>query len=64
MHIRASEEGPSGASETIVCSIAPALANALADATGEDHTRVPLSLEQEPAQNWPVPSPMDSFLDV
>jgi len=64
MYVRASEEGPSGASETIVCTIAPALANALADATGEDHTRLPLVLDKEPAQSWPVPSPMNSFLDV
>ena len=64
MHILESDEGPSGASETVVCTVAPAIANALTDATGFTFPRLPLVLEKEPAQSWPVPSPMNSFLDV
>ncbi|NVO04877.1 MAG: xanthine dehydrogenase family protein molybdopterin-binding subunit [Rhodoferax sp.] len=56
-----SEQGPSGASETIACVVAPALANALAQATGKPFHQVPLRLPDEPAEVWDVPAGLNTF---
>ena len=61
-HLVASGEGPSGAGETTVASIAPALANALAEATGVRLRRVPLRLPGAPADaHWDVPAQLNTF---
>ena len=56
-----SEQGPSGASETVACVVAPALANALAQATGQPFRQVPLRLPDEPAEVWEVPASVNTF---
>jgi isoquinoline 1-oxidoreductase subunit beta len=61
-HIVPSNEGPSGSSETISALIAPALANALANATGERVRSVPLRLSAEPPEeHWDVPADINTF---
>lgn len=60
-HIVFSEQGPSGASETIACVIAPALANALAMASGQRCTSVPLVLPNEVIEPWSVPAGLNTF---
>lgn len=61
-HIVASAQGPSGAAETTAASIAPALANALANATGVRLRKVPLRLLSEPAEeHWDVPAQLNTF---
>lgn len=60
-HIVFSEQGPSGASETIACVIAPALANALAMASGQRCTSVPLVLPTEVIEPWSVPAGLNTF---
>ena len=61
-HLVPSAEGPSGAGETTAASIAPALANALADATGVRLRRVPLRLPGEPPEeHWDVPAQLNTF---
>jgi isoquinoline 1-oxidoreductase beta subunit len=56
-----SAQGPSGASETIACVVAPALANALAQATGKPFRQVPLRLPDEPPEVWDVPAKVNTF---
>jgi isoquinoline 1-oxidoreductase beta subunit len=60
-YLVASEHGPSGASETVACVVAPALANALAQATGQPFRQVPLRLPGEPAEVWDVPASVNTF---
>ena len=60
-HIVPSTQGPSGASETIACIVAPALANALAMATGRVPRGVPLALPGEVIEPWAVPAPLNTF---
>jgi len=61
-HWVASGEGPSGAGETTAASIAPALANALANATGVRLRKVPLRLPGAPAEeHWDVPAQLNTF---
>jgi isoquinoline 1-oxidoreductase beta subunit len=56
-----SAQGPSGASETMACVVAPALANALAHATGKAFRQVPLRLPDEPKEVWDVPASVNTF---
>ena len=61
-YIVPSDEGPSGSSETITGLIAPALANALFDATGIRVRTVPLRLPDEPPEeHWDVPATLNTF---
>lgn len=60
-YIVASQQGPSGASETIASIVAPALANALAMATGQPQRRVPLTLPGEVIEAWAVPTGLNTF---
>jgi isoquinoline 1-oxidoreductase beta subunit len=60
-YLVASEQGPSGASETVACVVAPALANALAQATCQPFRQVPLRLPGEPAEVWDVPASVNTF---
>lgn len=60
-HTVASTQGPSGASETMACLVAPALANALAMATGRVLRSVPLTLPGEVIEPWAVPAPLNTF---
>lgn len=59
--IVASRQGPSGASETIASIVAPALANALAMATGQPQRSVPLRLPGEVLEAWAVPADLNTF---
>lgn len=62
VHLVDSPEGPSGAGETISALIAPALANALADATGIRVRSVPIRLPDEPPEeHWDVPAVLNTF---
>ncbi|MEU6215470.1 molybdopterin cofactor-binding domain-containing protein [Streptomyces sp. NPDC047023] len=56
-----SEEGPSGASETVASMMAPAVANALLDATGVAHRKVLLKVEGEVDEHWDVPATINTF---
>ena len=57
-----SDEGPSGASETITALIAPAIANALFAAIGERVRTVPLRISGEPPEeHWDVPATLNTF---
>jgi CO/xanthine dehydrogenase Mo-binding subunit len=56
-----SAQGPSGASETVACVVAPALANALTQATGKPFRQVPLRLPDEPVEAWDVPAGLNTF---
>lgn len=60
-YIVPSDQGPSGASETIVSVIAPALANALAMATGRPMRTIPLTLPGEVDEPWDVPAGLNTF---
>ena len=60
-HIVSSAQGPSGASETVACVVAPALANALAMASGQRCTAVPLVLAKEVIEPWSVPAGLNTF---
>lgn len=60
-HIVPSGQGPSGASETMACVIAPALANALAMASGQRCCAVPLVLQNEVIEPWQVPAGLNTF---
>ena len=60
-HIVQSAQPPSGASETIACVIAPALANALAMASGKRCHVVPLVLPDEVIERWSVPAGLNTF---
>ena len=60
-HIVQSPQPPSGASETIACVIAPALANALAMACGQRCHAVPLVLAGEVIEPWSVPAGLNTF---
>lgn len=60
-HIVSSTQGPSGASETVACVVAPALANALAMASGQRCTKVPLVLTNEVVAQWSVPAGLNTF---
>jgi isoquinoline 1-oxidoreductase beta subunit len=52
-----STQGPSGAGETIGSSVIPAIANALADATGVRLRKLPLRLPGEPLEaDWHRPA--------
>ena len=60
-YLIASEQGPSGASETVACVVAPALANALAMATGQAQRKIPLTLPGEVTLPWAVPAGLNTF---
>lgn len=60
-YIMPSTQGPSGASETTACFVAPALANALFMATGQPQTTVPLTLPGEVLEAWAVPAGLNTF---
>jgi isoquinoline 1-oxidoreductase beta subunit len=56
-----SAQGPSGAGETIGSSVIPAIANALADATGVRLRKLPLRLPGEPAEaDWDRPAKLNA----
>lgn len=56
-----SAQGPSGAGETVGSSIIPAIANALANATGLRIRKIPLRLPGEPLEDWPRPTPFNTL---
>ncbi|MDB5826435.1 MAG: twin-arginine translocation pathway signal protein [Variovorax sp.] len=60
-YIVPSAQGPSGASETVACIVAPALANALFMATGLPQTTIPLTLPGEFQEHWDVPAGLNTF---
>ncbi|WP_379966270.1 molybdopterin cofactor-binding domain-containing protein [Epilithonimonas sp. UC225_85] len=61
-HIVPSTQGPSGSSETMGACIAPAVANALKNATGERVTKIPMMLTNEPPEeHWDVPAILNTF---
>ena len=61
-HFVVSTQGPSGAGETIGSSVIPAIANALAQATGVRVRKLPLQLPGEPVEpRWSAPAPLNTF---
>jgi len=61
-HFVQSAQGPSGAGETAGSSIIPAIANALALATGTRLRDLPLRLPGEPAEaSWERPARLNTF---
>jgi len=57
-----SEQGPSGAGETIGSSVIPAIANALFNATGTRVRDLPLRLPNQPAEEgWEMPAKLNTF---
>jgi len=57
-----STQGPSGAGETAGSSIIPAIANALANATGVRVRDIPLRLPNEPKEGgWELPAKLNTF---
>lgn len=61
-HFVLSQQGPSGAGETIGSSVIPAIANALFNATGIRLRDLPLRLPDEPAEEqWDVPARLNNF---
>ncbi|MFZ2753871.1 MAG: molybdopterin cofactor-binding domain-containing protein [Lysobacteraceae bacterium] len=61
-HFVESGQGPSGAGETIGSSVIPAIANALAHATGARVRDLPLRLPGEPEDTgWDIPASLNAF---
>lgn len=61
-HFVASQQGPSGAGETIGSSVIPAIANALFNATGIRVRTIPLRLPNEPEEGgWQRPARLNTF---
>jgi len=61
-HFVESTQGPSGAGETIGSSVIPAIANALANATGNRVRAIPMRLPGAPEEGgWEIPAKLNQF---